>query len=86
MNRVQFLLHMGQETSLRGRFSQPCTGEDKVAVDQFKREHEDPVITWQPYLLRPNMPPEGMELPAEGLDIGSWEVPRAAASDAGLGL
>jgi len=104
------------------------------------------VVVWQPYLLRPNMPPEGIEMPVEyqdetddthtrlrnmaesgglkmvfsgrirnsrlalesteyayaqgrgdefhravfeklygeGLDIGSWEVLRAAASVAGL--
>lgn len=112
----------------------------------MKREHDDAVIAWQPYLLRPNMPPEGMELPpeyqneaddtharlrqmadsgglkmvftgrirnsrlaleateyayaqgrgdefhravfnklyGEGLDIGSWEVLRSAALEAGL--
>jgi len=32
------------------------------------REHPGAVITWQPYLLRPDLPPEGMELPTEYQD------------------
>lgn len=34
----------------------------------MKREHEDAVIRWEPYLLRPNMPPEGIEMPVEYQD------------------
>ena len=34
----------------------------------MKHEHEDAVIRWEPYLLRPNMPPEGMEMPVEYQD------------------
>ncbi len=34
-------------------------GQD--AVEQLKREH-DVSVEWKPFLLRPDMPPEGMEL------------------------
>jgi len=34
----------------------------------LKREHKDAVIAWQPYLLSPETPPEGMELPPEYQD------------------